>query len=88
MIIDFHTHVFPDAIAQRTIAHLEDKGGMKAHIEGTLTGLKCSMKRAGIDYSVVLPVVTKPSQFESVNRYAAEINGKEGIFSFGGIHPD
>ena len=88
MIIDFHTHVFPDAIAQRTIAHLEEKGGMKAHAEGTLAGLKSSMKWAGIDYSVVLPVVTKPSQFESVNRYAAEINGKEGIFSFGGIHPD
>ena len=28
MIIDFHTHVFPDAIAQRTIAHLEEKGGI------------------------------------------------------------
>ena len=32
--------------------------------------------------------MTKPSQFESVNRYAAEINGKDGIFSFGGIHPE
>ena len=46
------------------------------------------MKQAGVDYSVILPVVTKPSQFDSVNRFAASINGRNGIFSFGGIHPD
>jgi predicted TIM-barrel fold metal-dependent hydrolase len=32
--------------------------------------------------------VTKPSQFDTINQYAAEINGKEGVISFGGIHPD
>ena len=25
MIIDFHTHTFPDAIAERTIAYLTEK---------------------------------------------------------------
>lgn len=87
MIIDFHTHVFPEKIADKTIAHLELNGGIKAFTNGTLEGLKDSMKHAKVDLSVVLPVVTKPSQFESVNKYAAKINGKEGIISFGGIHP-
>lgn len=87
MIIDFHTHVFPESIAERT---LEKLGGMintKPYTCGTLKGLKASMKESGIDYSVILPVVTKPEQFESVNKYAASITGKDGILSFGGIHP-
>ena len=88
MVIDFHTHVFPDKIAEKTVAFLAEKGEVKAHLNGTRQALIDSMKRSGTDISVVLPVVTKPSQFESINRYAAEINGKDGLISFGGIHPD
>lgn len=88
MVIDFHTHIFPDKIAERTIKTLEEIGDIKAFTDGTLGGLQRSMKESGIGLSVVLPVVTKPSQFESVNAFAAEIIGKEGIISFGGIHPD
>jgi len=91
MIIDFHTHIFPDKIAPRTIAHLSEVGGVKAATDGTLEGLKQSMIEFGIDLSVIVPVATKPSQFESVNRFAKEINdaykGKT-LLSFGGIHPD
>ncbi|MDD5953160.1 MAG: amidohydrolase family protein [Oscillospiraceae bacterium] len=88
MIVDFHTHIFPEKIASKTIAALEAKANSKAFTDGTLASLKRSMADAGIDWSVVLPVVTKPSQFETVNQYAASINGKDGILSFGGIHPD
>jgi predicted TIM-barrel fold metal-dependent hydrolase len=88
MVIDFHTHVFPDRIAEKTIEKLEEFGQVKAFTNGTLEGLKKSMLENNITISVVLPVVTKPSQFDAVNTYAAEITGKEGIISFGGIHPD
>lgn len=88
MVIDFHTHVFPEKIATKTIATLEEKGGIKAFTDGTLAGLKQSMAAGGIDWSVILPVVTKPAQFQTVNTYAASITGKDGIISFGGIHPD
>ena len=90
MVIDFHTHIFPDTIASKTIAALEQTSGIEAATDGTLRGLLASMEMAGVDMSVVLPVVTKPSQFESINRYAKSVNetysGK--ILSFGGIHPD
>lgn len=88
MIIDFHTHIFPDNIAEKTIQFLEKEGNIKAFTNGTLYGLKKSMKDNNIDISVVLPVVTKPSQFDTVNCFAAAITDKEGIISFGGIHPD
>ena len=88
MIIDFHTHNFPDKIASSVIQKLETACGTKASTDGTLEGLKNSARSAGIDINVVLPVATSPKQFDSINRYAAEINGKDGIVSFGGIHPD
>lgn len=88
MVIDFHTHIFPDRIAKKTIEFLEQVGNVKAATDGTLTGLLSSMRQNGIDLSVVMPVVTKPEQFDTVNAYAAEINGKDGVLSFGGIHPD
>ena len=88
MIVDFHTHVFPEAIAKKTISYLENKSHSSAHTRGTLEELIKSMKESGIDYSVALSVVTRPSQFTTVNNYLAEINGKDGIISFGGLHPD
>ncbi|MBE6574123.1 MAG: metal-dependent hydrolase [Ruminococcaceae bacterium] len=87
MIIDFHTHNFPDKIAERTITLLEAHG-TKANTNGTLQGLKDSSKNAGIDISVVLPVMTSAKQFDTVNKYAHETNGKDGIISFAGIHPE
>jgi len=90
MVIDFHTHIFPDAIAERTIHFLEKQSGITAATDGTLNGLLQSMERTGVDMSVILPVVTKPSQFESINNFAQHVNenyaGK--LLSFGGIHPD
>lgn len=90
MVIDFHTHIFPEKIAARSIAALEDRSGIKAATDGTLSGLLTSMDKNNVDVSVILPVVTKPSQFDSVNTFAAEVNEKyDGrLISFGGIHPD
>lgn len=90
MIIDFHTHVFPERIVERTIEKLENQGNLKAHSDGTVQGLLKSMDEAGVDMSILLPVATKPSQFKSVNEFAKSINDTypDRLFSFGGIHPD
>lgn len=90
MIIDFHTHIFPDKIAAKTIAALEAGAGITAAANGTLNGLLESMDRSDVDMSIILPVVTKPSQFDSINAFAREVNDKYAgrLLSFGGIHPD
>lgn len=87
MIVDFHTHIFPDSIAEKTISKLSGLIGQKPYTDATLKGLQQSMKDAGVDYSVVLPVVTRPAQFETVNAYAVEVSKNPGILSFGGVHP-
>lgn len=90
MIIDFHTHIFPDKIAAKTIASLSSAANITSATDGTLHGLLESMNQSGVDLSVIQPVVTKPEQFESVNRFAQSINEKFGgrLLSFGGIHPN
>lgn len=90
MVIDFHTHIFPDKIAAKTIEHLENVGGITAATDGTLAGLLSSMETCGVDMSVILPVATKPTQFESIQKFAKSINEQYAgrLLSFGGIHPD
>lgn len=89
MVIDFHTHTFPDKIAPGAIANLEQKASVKAFTNGTVDGLLKSMEEAGVDISVVLPVVTNPVKADKINMSAAKINEEnKGILSFGGIHPD
>ncbi len=87
MIIDFHTHVFPDKIAKPTIDFLASKSGYTPYGDGTLQSLISLMDKGKIDLSVILPVVTKPSQFSSINTFAATLNNTERIRAYGGIHP-
>ena len=90
MIIDFHTHIFPDKIAAKTIESLGAIAGVKAATDGTLNGLLDSMKNSNVDMSLIMPVCTKPEQFENINNFAGKINDtyNSRVLSFGGIHPD
>ena len=87
MIIDFHTHTFPDRIASRAIAGMQANSHAAAFGDGTLAGLRASMAKAGVTCSVVLPVATNPAKLSSMNDAAIEINGQGGIFHFGAVHP-
>ena len=91
MVIDIHTHTFPDKLAAPTIRKLQGACHTRAFTDATNAGLAASMARAGIDCSVVLPVATNPHQVAHVNESAAQINARgrgTGIYSFGCIHPD
>ena len=82
MIIDFHTHMFPDRIAESTIHFLADTCQTSPHTNGTYEGLSASTREAKIDLSVA----TKPSQFRSINEFASHYRDGN-ILSFSGIHP-
>lgn len=88
MIIDFHTHTFPDKIAERTMKVLAERCGLTPRRSGTVGSLKESMKRGGVDLSVVLPVATSPRQEPSINAESARLNGRDGLYFAGAIHPD
>ncbi len=87
MIIDIHTHCFPDTLAPRAIAILKEKSGIPVYTDGTVNNLKISMKTAGIDICVLQPIATKPEQTTNINRWAIDVQD-DGIVSFGTIHPE
>lgn len=91
MIIDMHTHIFPNEISANVIEKLSRIAGIPAFTDGTLDGLKKYMDAAQINCSVILPVATTTKQVEKINSSAAAINEQfadAGIISFGCIHPD
>ena len=89
MLIDFHTHCFPDKICERAMDKLRfASGNIITCTDGSLSGLKNSMKENGVDVSVVLNIATNPRQQTNVNDFAASINNEKDIFSFGSVHPD
>ena len=89
MVIDFHTHAFPDSLAERAIKSLVKQAGgvFQPCSDGTLSGLIQKMDEFGVDISVLMPVITKPSQTESLNLWARSAES-DRIRSFGAVHPD
>ncbi len=89
MIVDFHTHTFPDAIAQSTVDKLQAMSHVLPFPDGTAAGLRARMRQAGVDWSVVLPVATSARQVPHVNDASALLNQEgDGLVSFGCLHPD
>ncbi len=85
-IIDFHTHVFPDHLAGRAMAHLEGQGKIKAALDGKVSSLLVSMDRAGIDTSVVSSIATEPDQFQPILDWSKRIASPR-LVPFPSVHP-
>ena len=87
MIIDFHTHIFPDLLAKRAIPTLYEKSNLVPNHDGTASGLEIAMDKSGIDKAVVLSIATKPSQENSVNTFAISLLDNPRIIPFGSVFP-
>ena len=89
MLIDFHTHAFPEAIAPRAMQNLSyAAGGLKPQTEGTAASLKERMQCDGVDMAVVLSIATNPAQQTKVNDFAISLNEDPALFAFGSVHPE
>lgn len=88
MIIDAHTHIYPDTIAAAVVRKLSGSTGLYPPTDGTAAGLRAQMHRAGVDRSIVLPVATNPAKVGHLNDFAIRLNGSDGLYSFGAVHPD
>ena len=91
MIIDFHTHCFPQKIAARALEQMSLAANTLYFTDGTEEGLTASMRQAAVGLSVNLPVMTSPAQVEKVNDALiaqADAMLARGVLTFGGMHPD
>ena len=87
MYIDFHIHAYADEIADRAVQKLKDTANCNVYTNGRIDDTRQKLQEWGIDYGVLLPVATKPTQQTTINNWANEQN-HGNIISFGTVHPD
>lgn len=85
--IDAHTHAFPDDIAARAMAKLEEMAGFGASGNGTAADLVASMDAADIDVSVTCTIATKPGQAKGILKWCRKIRSNR-IDPLASVHPD
>lgn len=73
MIIDIHTHAYPDKVASKAIETLETMYDTKTFSDGTIAGLLAHMLASEVDISVVLAVSTAARQVVSINTWIANL---------------
>ena len=89
MIIDFHTHCFPDALAPKALSWLSEKASSKPVTDGTVKGSSALLKESGVDFGVVCSIATNPRQLPKVNGFAIDINDLcRNLIALGSAHPD
>jgi hypothetical protein len=84
MIIDGHTHVYPDAVAKRAIGGAP--GDLKRYGDGTVGSLTEVMAASGVDRSVCLGVANTPERVDNANRFAGSLDPARFV-GFGSVHP-
>ncbi len=89
MIIDFHTHCFPDALAEKALSRLAGISGIPYYTAATRDDNLAAMANMGIDRAVVFNIATNPRQTVKVNDFAIETAERYPmLIPFGSVHPD
>jgi predicted TIM-barrel fold metal-dependent hydrolase len=87
-LIDVHTHLFPDEIAEQVVRKLAADAGISYYSDGTIRSLLAQMEESGVQWSVNQPVATRPEQIPGINKRVVELSrGGKSILSFGALHP-
>lgn len=85
LIIDGHTHVYPDRVAQKAIA--ASPADLQRFGDGTVGSLTEVMAASGVDRSIALGVANTGDRVENANRFAGSLDPQRFI-GFGSVHPD
>lgn len=87
-IIDIHTHVYPDDIAQKatdSVKSFYEIGG--ANMDGKVSTLLQQGNKAGISQFVILPVAIRPDRVRGINEFIIEQTRIQPRFiGFGTVH--
>lgn len=86
MIIDVHTHAWPENVSQKARSSLEALFKVTFVGEPTLATLERYMKANGVTTSVISSVATKPQQVPVINDWLFDIR-KTHIRVFCALHP-
>lgn len=87
MIVDVHTHAFPDFLAEKAMDALSKPfGEIRAARDGRLQSLLASMTAAGIQCSFLANIATRPEQSRSILEWSRQVKSPR-IIPLGSVHP-
>jgi len=84
VIIDAHTHVWPDRIAPLALGN-NRVPGLAARGDGTVGGLTSSMSASGVELSCCLGIANEARQVDKVNAFVAGLADDRRL-GFGTVH--
>lgn len=89
-IIDIHTHIYPNKIAQKATDSIRDFYLLDgSNMDGTVEMLLERGKQAGISRYVVLPVSNAPNRVRAINEFLLEQTRlHDNFIGFGTVHAD
>lgn len=88
-IIDIHTHIYPDEIAQKATDSVREfyQIGMDGEMDGTVSMLLQRGEMAGISQFVVLPVAIRPDRVQGINDFLLnQTKCHDNFVGFGTVH--
>jgi len=87
MVIDIHTHVFPQEIGPAILSELSGRAPIQHYTDGSVQSLVQSMGRSGISISLISRITTQVEKVPDVNSWLLE-SAREGIQPLATIHPE
>ncbi len=87
-IIDIHTHIYPDSIAQKATDSVKEFYGIgDVSLVGTESMLLNRGQQAGIEKFVILPVAIRPDRVKSINDFIQQrAKANDRFIPFGTVH--
>ena len=85
--IDFHTHIYPDHIAEKATQSVCEFYDLHSGLIGTSESLREEGRKAGIKKFVILPVAINPGHIRHINNFtASEVTAHKEFIGFGTLH--
>ncbi len=87
-VIDFHCHVYPDAIAPKAAASVRQFYSLGDDtMDGTVESLLRYGKEAGVDSYLILPVSLRPERTRHINEFIlSQLEQHDCFYGYGTIH--
>lgn len=88
MIIDFHTHIYPQWVAAKILPAAKRKLKVAVPGTGSPQDLRSMMQAAGVDQSVLLPLAKGREDVSSLNDWILYVSRENReLTAFGAVHP-
>ncbi len=87
-VIDFHAHIFPEALAPKAVENLENYYKMQWGCKGDVNDIIKCMDKGDVEKCVIFSTATKPQQVVNVNNFLLEHKNNPRFIVFGSVHPE